>query len=288
MKTIKNIKHIFDSQPQKVGDGFVGKNAFHPQNSLPFSPFLMLDHHGPMQVLPSIRPKGVDEHPHRGFETVTVVYEGALEHRDSVGNHGKLFKGDVQWMTAASGIIHEEKHEREFSKTGGKLEFIQLWVNLPAKYKMIAPAYQEISSDKFQSKEIAEGVTVRVIAGELEGLTGAAKTFSPVLLADATLLSGKSALLLIPENFNLSIYVLKGSIKVNQREAIKAGQIALFEIQGNSIEVLANEDSLIMLLGGEIIKEPVATYGPFVMNTREELIQAFEDFQSGKMGTLVN
>ena len=245
----------------------------------------MLDHHGPMDVKPSGKQKGVDEHPHRGFETITVVYQGALEHRDSAGNSGKLFPGDVQWMTAASGIVHEEKHEKEFSKTGGTLEFVQLWVNLPAEFKMIKPKYQEIQAAKFPKKFIAEGAELRVIAGDLMGLKGAAETFSEVVLADLDLTQGAAAELIFNKGNNIAIYVLKGGAKVNDHE-LKAGQIALLEEEGEYVKLFSNSGARLMILGGAKINESLATYGPFVMNTREELIQAFADFESGKMGRL--
>jgi len=282
----KGIAKILTAQPQSVGDGFVGKNAFHPQNSLDFSPYLLLDHHGPMDVKNSEKQKGVDEHPHRGFETITVVYQGALEHRDSAGNFGKLFPGDVQWMTAASGIVHEEKHEKEFSKKGGILEFVQLWVNLPAKYKMIAPRYQELQAEKFPSKTLQEGVKFRVIAGDLMGLHGIAETFSEIILADLELDEGVATTLNFTENLNISVYVLNGELKLNDTNTIKAGQIALLEQSENDLQIATIKKAKIIIIGGEKINEPLATHGPFVMNTREELMEAFQDFQAGKMGRL--
>ncbi len=239
-----------------------------------------------MVVKSSEKQKGVDEHPHRGFETVTVVYQGALEHRDSAGNSGKLFPGDVQWMTAASGIVHEEKHEKEFSKNSGILEFVQLWVNLPAKYKMIAPRYQEINAEKFPSKILQEGVKLRVMAGNLMDLNGSAETYSKVILADLELEEGAITTLNFSENLNISVYVLNGELKLNNTNTIKAGQIALLEQIGNDLQISANTKAKIMIIGGEIINEPLATHGPFVMNTRKELMEAFEDFQAGKMGRL--
>ncbi len=286
MSTLKNIQSITTAQPQRVGDGFIGKNAFHPQHAKPFSPFLLLDHHGPMQVAPSAKPKGVDEHPHRGFETVTLVYEGALEHRDSAGNYGKLFPSDVQWMTAASGIVHEEKHEKEFSKKGGVLNFVQLWVNLPAAYKMIPPRYQELSAASFPSKQLTEGAQLRVIAGDFMGLKGSAQTFSPVVLADLTLTENSSASLEIPEGYTFLLYLLNGEITVNQQVA-KSGQIVTFDQAGTAIEIVSWSATKVLILAGEPIDEPIATYGPFVMNSVNELQQAIADYQAGKMGHLL-
>lgn len=285
MKTQRTLANIQTATPNSVGDGFVGLNAFHPQGSRPFNPFLLLDHHGPMQVKPSGTPKGVDQHPHRGFETVTIVYEGALEHRDSAGNHGKLFAGDVQWMTAASGIIHEEKHELEFSRQGGQLDFVQLWVNLPAKDKMSPPQYQDIASTKIPSSSLAGGGQLRVIAGELAGLAGPAHTFSPVIVADLTLTSGQTETFTISETYSLMVYVLSGSASANT-QPIEGGQIALFKADGDTITLSTTAGTKLLILAGEPIREPLAVYGPFVMNTREEILAAFDDFQHGRMGVL--
>lgn len=285
MKTQRTISDIRTATPNSVGDGFVGLNAFHPQGSRPFNPFLLLDHHGPMQVKPSNQPKGVDEHPHRGFETVTIVYEGALEHRDSAGNYGKLFAGDVQWMTAASGIIHEEKHEREFSRQGGQLDFVQLWVNLPAKYKMTPPKYQDIASSQIPSTTLPGGGRLRVIAGDLEGLQGPAQTFSPIVVADLILSGGQSETITVPTDYALMVYVLGGQAHLNG-EAIERGQVVLLNTDGDTIRLSTTALAKVLILAGEPIREPLAVYGPFVMNTREEILAAFDDFQNGKMGTL--
>lgn len=285
MTTNRTISDIRTATPNSVGDGFIGLNAFHPQGSRPFNPFLLLDHHGPMQVQPSDEPKGVDEHPHRGFETVTIVYEGAIEHRDSAGNRGKLYAGDVQWMTAASGIIHEEKHEQDFSRRGGQLDFVQLWVNLPAKDKMSPPAYQEIVSSRIPSETLPGGGQLRIIAGELAGLRGPAHTFSPVVVADLTLSSGQSETLTVTSDYALMVYVLSGSAVLNN-EPIERGQIALMNTDGDTITVSSSNGAKVLILAGEPIREPLAVYGPFVMNTREEILAAFDDFQNGRMGVL--
>lgn len=285
METQRTIAEIRTATPNSVGDGFIGLNAFHPQGSTPFNPFLLLDHHGPMQVQPSEQPKGVDEHPHRGFETVTIVYKGALEHRDSAGNRGKLFAGDVQWMTAASGIIHEEKHEREFSRRGGQLDFVQLWVNLPAKDKMSPPRYQDIASSRIPTGTLPGGGQLRVVAGEFGGLQGPAHTFSPVVVADLTLIAGQTEILTVPSDYTLIIYVLNGSATVNG-DPVSRGQVALTNPDGNTISVAANTNAKLLILAGEPIREPLAVYGPFVMNTREEILTAFDDFQNGRMGVL--
>ncbi|MDB5242886.1 MAG: pirin [Spirosoma sp.] len=285
MGTLRTIADIRTATPNSVGDGFIGLNAFHPQGSRPFNPFLMLDHHGPMQVQPSEYPKGVDEHPHRGFETVTIVYEGALEHRDSAGNRGKLFAGDVQWMTAASGIIHEEKHEQEFSRRGGQLDFVQLWVNLPAKDKMSPPQYQDIASSRIPTGTLPGGGQLRVIAGELASLPGPARTFSPIVVADLALSSGQTETLTVPINYAFMAYVLRGSVTVNGK-LVSRGQIALTNLDGDTISWGATADAKVLILAGEPIQEPLAVYGPFVMNTREEILEAYNDFQNGRMGVL--
>ncbi|MBD2703994.1 pirin family protein [Spirosoma sp. BT702] len=285
MGTLRTISEIRNATPNSVGDGFIGLNSFHPQGSRPFNPFLLLDHHGPMQVKPSERPKGVDEHPHRGFETVTIVYEGALEHRDSAGNYGKLFAGDVQWMTAASGIIHEEKHEKEFSRRGGQLDFVQLWVNLPAKDKMKPPRYQDIASSRIPTTILPGGGQLRVIAGELNGSKGPANTFSPVVVADLTLTENQTETLSIPADNNAMIYVLAGSATL-LGEKLNRGQIALLNADGDSVSISTTIAAKLLILAGEAILEPLAAYGPFVMNSREELIEAFNDFQAGRMGVL--
>ncbi|GAB3986757.1 pirin family protein [Spirosoma daeguense] len=285
MKTLRTISEINTATPNSVGDGFIGLNAFHPQGSRPFNPFLLLDHHGPMQVKPSERPRGVDEHPHRGFETVTIVYEGALEHRDSAGNYGKLFAGDVQWMTAASGIIHEEKHEKEFSRQGGQLDFVQLWVNLPAKDKMNPPRYQDIAATRIPTITLPNGGLLRVIAGELAGSKGPANTFSPVTVADLTLTGNQSETLEFPTSHSVMVYVLSGSATI-LGNAVNRGQIALMNADGDSVGISTTTNAKLLILAGEPIREPLAAYGPFVMNTREELLEAFNDFQEGRMGVL--
>lgn len=285
MTTQRTISDIRTATPNSVGDGFIGLNAFHPQGARPFNPFLLLDHHGPMQVQPSNKPKGVDQHPHRGFETVTIVYEGALEHRDSAGNHGKLFSGDVQWMTAASGIIHEEKHEQEFSRQGGQLDFVQLWVNLRAKDKMSPPRYQDIASASIPTDTLPGGGQLRVIAGDLAGLHGPANTFSPITVADLTLTSGQSETITVPSDHSLMVYVLSGQATINE-ETLERGQIALTNVDGDTITLSTASEAKFLVLSGEPIREPLAVYGPFVMNTREEIMEAFSDFQAGRMGSL--
>jgi quercetin 2,3-dioxygenase len=270
-----------------VGDGFPVRNLF-PSNgvSQQIDPFLMLDYAGPAEFVPSDKPRGVEEHPHRGFETVTIAYQGAVEHRDSAGNSGTIYPGDVQWMTAASGIVHEEKHEREFSKAGGTFEMVQLWVNLPKAHKMAPPRYQGIVNADIPVVEVGAGAYARVIAGNINGITGPARTFTPVNLFDVRMSAGSRAELSLPEGHNSATVLLRGSVLVNGSAIDAEAQWALLSPGGESVQVEAKEDSILLVLSGEPIGEPVASYGPFVMNTQAELRQAVEDYRAGRMGHL--
>lgn len=271
-----------------VGDGFPVRNLF-PSNGIDkqIDPFLMLDYAGPKRFEPSAQPRGVGEHPHRGFETVTIAYQGSVDHRDSAGNSGTIRPGDVQWMTAASGVVHEELHEREFTKTGGTFEMVQLWVNLPKAYKMSSPRYQGILNEQIPQVDLGGGSYARVIAGELLGVQGPAKTFTRVNLFDVRLKAGSRAELNLPEGQNTGVVLLKGDLVLNASEALKGeAKIAVLSASGGGVVLEAKEDSTVLVLSGEPIDEPVASYGPFVMNTREELRQAAEDYRAGKMGHL--
>ncbi|HXV67945.1 MAG TPA: pirin family protein [Nitrospira sp.] len=271
-----------------VGDGFPVRNMI-PGAGVgeQLSPFLLLDYMGPEYFPPTDRRLGVGEHPHRGFETVTIMYQGKVAHRDSTGSGGVIGPGDVQWMTAASGIVHEELHEAEFAKRGGTLEGIQLWVNLPRSFKMSKPRYQTLISDEIPVVELAGGAgRLRVIAGEFRGRKGPAETFSPVHLYDLRLKAGHQVDLSLPEGFNTSVFVLHGRVVINGSHAGGEAELALFGRTGERITLDAEEDSIMLVLGGEPIKEPIARYGPFVMNTQAELVQAVEDYQAGRMGHL--
>jgi redox-sensitive bicupin YhaK (pirin superfamily) len=271
-----------------VGDGFPVRNLF-PSNGLQseVNPFLMLDYAGPKHFPPSAEPRGVEEHPHRGFETVTIAYQGAVQHRDSAGNSGVIFPGDVQWMTAASGVLHEEMHEAEFTKNGGVFEMIQLWVNLPAKDKMTKPGYQTLAKEQIPVVPFAGGGYARIIAGEFDGIKGAAKTFTPVNLWDVKLKAGERVELPLPEGHNASIVLRKGDLTINGETGVKGEVvIATLSPEGGSVVLEAIKDTSLVVLTGEPINEPVASYGPFVMNTREEIIKAVEDFKSGRFGRL--
>jgi redox-sensitive bicupin YhaK (pirin superfamily) len=271
-----------------VGDGFPVRTIFSDENlGERINPFLLLDYAGPAEFPPSEQQRGVGEHPHRGFETVTIVYRGQLVHRDSAGNHGKIGPGDVQWMTAASGVVHEEKHDPDFAERGGLLEMVQLWVNLPRAYKMTAPRYQTLLNYHIPVAYLANGAGhVRVIAGEFHGIKGPAKTFTPIHLYDFDLHKNHHAEVSLPSGHNSGLFVRKGSVVLNQSQAIGEVEFALCNAAGESISIHAKEDATLLILSGEPINEPTAWAGPFVMNTQKELAQAMADYRAGKMGHL--
>ena len=271
-----------------VGDGFPVRNLF-PSNGiqLEVSPFLMLDYAGPQYFKPAPQPRGVGEHPHRGFETVTIAYQGSVGHRDSAGNSGVIYPGDVQWMTAASGVLHEEMHEAEFTKNGGTFEMIQLWVNLPAAHKMSKPGYQAITKEQIPTVSFPTGGHARIIAGSLDGAKGPAKTFTPLNVWDIELKAGERVELAVPEGHNTAVVLRKGDVTLNGESKLTGeARIATLGRDGDTITLEAATDSQLLLLSGEPINEPIANYGPFVMNTREEILQAVQDFQSGRFGKL--
>ena len=271
-----------------VGDGFPVRTVFSFDTlGYRISPFLLLDYAGPAEFVPADHSRGVDEHPHRGFETVTIVYQGELEHRDSAGNHGKIGPGDVQWMTAASGVVHEEKHSREFTRLGGTLEMVQLWVNLPAQFKMSPPAYQTIPDRQIQSVTLPEGAgTVRVIAGEFEGVKGPASTFTPINLWELRLKTYQRAELMLPRGFTTALFVLRGEVALGDSERAGEADLALLTREGDRVHIEAREDATLLVLNGEAIDEPVAAYGPFVMNSKTQITQAIEDYHNGRLGRL--
>jgi hypothetical protein len=251
------------------------------------SPFLLLDYAAPAAMAPSDEPRGVGEHPHRGFETVTLVYQGEVEHRDSAGNRGRIGPGDVQWMTAASGVVHEEMHGREFARKGGAIEMVQLWVNLPAKLKMSPPGYQDILDRQIPAVPLPGGAgTVRVIAGEFQGAKGPARTFTPVSLWDVRLAAGHDVELNLPEGHTTAILVLRGDVDLSGSETASDAELVLFDRRGSAISLRARTDATLLVMSGEPIDEPVVGYGPFVMNTQAEIRQAIRDYQAGKMGEL--
>lgn len=286
---MKNIIGIYTSpRAHWVGDGFPVRTLFSYDNlGKHISPFLLLDHAGPAQFTPTTQRRGVGQHPHRGFETVTIVYKGELEHRDSTGSGGKIGPGDVQWMTAASGILHEEFHSEGFAKSGGTLEMVQLWVNLPAKDKMADAGYQTILDADIPSIALENNAgSLRLIAGEFDGHTGPARTFTPIDVWDLRLNAGQILNLDLHQGRNTALVVLRGTIEVNGLESVREGQLALFERQGNHLTLETSEDAVVLLLSGDPIDEPIVGHGPFVMNTEQEIHQAFADFQAGHFGQM--
>ncbi len=272
-----------------VGDGFPVRTLFFYQDlGKQMSPFLMLDYAGPADFPPTTDRKGVGSHPHRGFETVTIVYEGEVAHKDSTGQGGTIGPGDVQWMTAGSGILHEEFHSEDFAQSGGTLEMVQLWVNLPAKLKMTKPAYQAILNKQIPTIELKNDAgQARIIAGEFDGHEGPAHTFTPMNVIDLKLKKGSTSIP-VPEGWNTSLVVLKGAIEAGEGAVAKDAQMLIFSNQGQDIEVNVLEDSIALLLSGEPINEPIVGYGPFVMNTKEEIAQAMQDFNSGSFGSIAH
>lgn len=268
-----------------MGNGFPVKSLLSPgRTGEAISPFLLLDHAGPFDFQPTEQPRGVEEHPHRGFETVTIVFDGALRHRDSSGASGSIGPGDVQWMTAASGVVHEEMHDPAFSRQGGRFEVAQLWVNLPAKNKMDTPSYQAITAD--QVAEVAvPGGQVRVVAGELLGVRGPARTHTPMTVGVLTLEPGAKVELQLPATHNAALVVFSGSARVGE-ETARTEEVVLFAKDGEGITVEALEPLRALVLTGEPIEEPIAAHGPFVMNTFDEIRQAIDDYQNGRMGHL--
>ena len=267
-----------------VGDGFPVRSLFNYQvEARDNSPFLMLDYGGPHNFAPAMRPRGVGTHPHKGFETVTIVYDGEVAHRDSAGNGGTIGPGDVQWMTAARGIIHEEFHSPNYSNTGGPFRMVQLWVNLPAKDKMSPPGYQAITSADIPVVPLTGG-TARIIAGEFRGAHGPARTFTPVNLWDVRLDQAADLTLDFPEGHNVMLAVLSGSVLINGTQKANEAEIVRLERDGKDITIHTDGEAIVLILTGTPIDEPVVGYGPFVMNTQEEIRQAALDFNSGRFG----
>ncbi|HEX7176279.1 MAG TPA: pirin family protein [Pyrinomonadaceae bacterium] len=288
-KSVKKLRRVQRSTERHwVGDGFPVRTLFaYSDRGAELSPFLLLDYASPMEFPPTDKRLGVGEHPHRGFETVTIVYEGEVEHRDSSGGGGRIGPGDVQWMTAAGGIVHEEFHGRDFARRGGVFEMVQLWVNLPAENKMSPPGYQAVLNSEIPAVSLPDGQgTVRVIAGEFAGAKGPAKTFTPMHVWDLRLASGRQAELAVPDGYTTALVVLKGALRVSGSEAVEASEVGLFDREGQSIHLECVEDTTALLLCGEPIDEPIVGQGPFVMNTSQEIRQAMADYWSGKMGHL--
>lgn len=271
-----------------VGDGFPVHSIFSYRNpATPLTPFLLLDHAGPTEFEASQKPRGVDWHPHRGFETVSIAYEGEVEHEDTAGNRGTIRAGDVQWMTAGAGILHKEMHGRDYSARGGRFEMLQLWVNLPAASKMTAPRYQTLLARDIPVIHLPENAgTVRIIAGEYSGQNGPAQTFTPIRLLDVQVRAGQRVSLNLQDGYTGALYVLKGSIKVNHADSANETELVVLERSGNDIVIEAQSDSTIFVMNGQPIDEPVVGHGPFVMNTNEQIAQAFVDLEHGRFGAI--
>lgn len=293
--TIKKVEMIATPrEPHFVGDGFRVHNfipSYPHLNMMRMDPFIMLDYNSKFVFPASEHPKGVGVHPHRGFETVTIAYKGRVEHHDSSSGGGVIGEGDVQWMTAASGVLHKEYHEREWSKQGGEFQMVQLWVNLPAKDKMSAPKYQALENNQMQKVQLAgQAGEVEIIAGEYNGpqgiVKGSASTFTPIHLYNVRLNKGGKTEFSFPANYNTSLLVIEGSITINGSDDVPTDNFALFDNQGEQFSIEASEGAVVLIMSGEPIGEPIAAHGPFVMNTNEELSQAFRDYNTGKFGYL--
>ena len=275
-------------EPHFVGDGFRVHN-FIPSgfrmDMERMDPFILLDYNSKYEFPASEKPKGVDVHPHRGFETVTIAYQCSVAHNDSNGGGGVISQGDVQWMTAASGVLHKEFHEKEWSKKGGIFQMVQLWVNLPSQYKMSAPKYQAIKNADIP-RYTSEGVEIEVIAGDYKEVAGAASTFSPVNMLNVKLSKGATADFSFPAHYNTAVLVIEGNVLVNNTDEAPTDHFVLMENDGETFRVTAQDDAIVLVLSGEPLNEPIVAYGPFVMNTREEIVQAFEDVRAGKFGYL--
>ena len=279
-----------DSAPRLhwVGDGFPVRSLFsHVSHGERVSPFLLLDYAGPAEFAPTDKPRGVGTHPHRGFEVVTIVYKGEVEHRDSTGKGGVIGPGDVQWMTAAGGILHKEFHSEAFTRNGGTLEMVQLWINLPAKHKNAEPGYQTLLDRDIPAVALPNGSGIlRVIAGEHDGRRGPARSFTPINVWDLRLNRGGVTSLTLPEGHTVVIALLKGTVQVNGDAIAREAQLVLLDREGGEIRLEANGDASLLILSGEPINEPVVMQGPFVMNTADEIRQAMVDFQNGRFGEI--
>jgi redox-sensitive bicupin YhaK (pirin superfamily) len=286
---MKKVLAIHDAPPQHwVGDGFRVSTLFSWDTfGEQASPFLMLDYAAPADFAPAEKPRGVGVHPHRGFETVTLVYQGELQHRDSSGGGGLIGPGDVQWMTAAAGILHDEFHSAAFTRAGGTLEMVQLWVNLPARHKLAAPGYQTLRAGDIARIPLDNAAgSLRLIAGEFAGQRGPARTFTPMDVWELQLQPGTPLWLPVCAGQNVLLLLLRGSVQINAQQQLNQGQLALLERDGDQLQLQAASPALLLLLSGAPIDEPIAGWGPFVMNNQSELEQALQDFRSGNFGQL--
>jgi len=290
MNKQRSIEQIIPPPPaHMVGDGFRVHNFFPSSGSMNIqrmSPFFLLDYGAKIEFPPSDTPRGVGVHPHRGFETVTIAYKGRVAHHDSAGNAGVIGEGDVQWMTAASGILHKEYHEAEWSKLGGEFQMVQLWVNLPAKFKMSKPKYQPIRREEFGKVVLPDGKgIIEIIAGNFNKTNGPATSFTPIEMYNARLKKGAKVHFSLPQNYNTGFVIIEGAVTVNEKPAA-TDHFVLFANDGTDIYVEATEDAIVLILSGEPIHEPIVPYGPFVMNSKQEIVDAYDDWNSGKFGVL--
>jgi len=288
---IKSVEAVLaPPETHMVGDGFNVHNFFPSYNIIGekgMSPFFLMDYNSKWIVPPSEKPRGVGPHPHRGFETVTIAYHGRVAHHDSAGNSGVIGEGDVQWMTAGSGVLHKEYHEKEFSRKGGLFQLVQIWVNLPKKHKMTSPKYQSIENKDLVKHLLDDGLSyVELIAGEYNGNKGPASTFTPINLFNAKLKKGASVDFSFNSNYNTGLLVIEGEVNINESGKAPSDHFVLFRHDGENFKVEAPVDSIVLVLSGEPINEPIASYGPFLMNTQAEIQEALDDFNNGKFGHL--
>lgn len=288
---IKKIEKIVPPIPHHfVGDGFRVMNFIPSVSGLDMQrmdPFIMLDYNSKYHFTASEIPRGVDVHPHKGFETVTIAYQGKVQHSDSSGGGGIIEEGGVQWMTAGNGVLHKEFHEEEWSKKGGIFQMVQLWVNLPAKDKRTPAKYQAMNNDEIPKVPISEqGGVVEVISGEYQNTKGKASTFSPINMLNAKMKKDEKVSFSFPKHYNTAMLVIEGKVLVNGEDIVGTDHFVLFDNVGEEFNIEANGDAIVLVLSGEPLNEPIAAHGPFVMNTRKELIEAFEEYNSGKFGSL--
>jgi len=290
MNKLRTIERIIPPPPaHMVGDGFRVHNFF-PGNGLMslqrMSPFFLLDYGAKVEYPPTATPRGVGVHPHRGFETVTIAYKGKVAHHDSAGNSGVIGEGDVQWMTAASGVLHKEYHEKEWSKQGGEFQMVQLWVNLPARFKMNPPKYQPLRREEFGKVILPNGNGfIEVVAGNFKATKGPATSFTPIEMYNARLKKGAKVHFSFPENYNTGFMIIDGTVTVNE-QIVKTDQFVLFANDGTDIHMEASNDAIVLILSGEPIQEEIVPYGPFVMNSKQEIVNAYDDWNNGKFGIL--
>jgi redox-sensitive bicupin YhaK (pirin superfamily) len=288
MKATKHISKILNpSAPHMVGDGFRVHNFFPNGYKINMSPFFLLDYNAKIEFSARNEPRGVGVHPHRGFETVTIAYHGAVAHHDSAGNSGIIYPGGIQWMTAGSGILHKEYHEEQYAQKGGAFQMVQIWVNLPSSDKMTSPKYQGVEQSELEKYELPSGDgTIEIIAGHFKGKNGSITTFSPIEMYNLRFDAGATIDLDLPKTYNTAFLVIEGEIEVNTAVIAKADQLVHFENDGEQIQLKATKNAVVLVLSGQPIDEPLVAYGPFLMNTEAEIKQAITDYNEGRFGYL--